>query len=268
MAQPAELQWWLSLFGLPLGVGMLLLTNQPYFTSHDFILPMVVVGFLNTAAGIFQLRAYKFADASLVSPIANFLPLFLIVTSFIALGVLPGWGGLVGIVLVVFGVYYTSVSGKHALSHPLKQLLRNRGSRAMMITVLIWSVGNVLEKIALRSASTAFLMLVQCAISFVLLSIYLLLQPQRKRLKRGEKVMKRWGWHIAAISVFAFLSAFFQLQAVSLVSNPSYILAVKRLDVLITVLFAGLFLREKHILKRFEGSLVALAGVALIVIFK
>jgi drug/metabolite transporter (DMT)-like permease len=268
LAQPAELSWWLYLFGLPLGFGMLLISNQPHFTSYAFILPMVAVSILYTAAGIFQFRAYKFADASLVSPIANFLPLFLILTSFIGLGVLPGWGGLVGIILVVFGVYYTSVSGKHALSHPLKQLLRNRGSRAMMLTVVTWSIADVLEKIALNSASPAFLILCQSAISFGLLSGYLLLQPQRKRLKRGEKVMKRWGWHIAAISVFAFLSTFFQLQSMDNVSNPSYVLAVKRIDVLVTVLFAGLFLREKHILKRFEGSLVAIAGVALIVIFK
>jgi uncharacterized membrane protein len=138
----------------------------------------------------------------------------------------------------------------------------------MFLTVVLWSIGTNFEKIALRSASPAFLMLCQGAIMFGIFSVYLLLQPQRKRLKRGEKVMKRWGWHITAISVFAYLSAFFQLQAVNLVSNPSYVLAVKRLDVLVTILMAGLFLREKHILKRFEGSLVAIAGVALIVIFK
>jgi uncharacterized membrane protein len=267
LADPAELAWWLQIFAFPLSIGMLMISNQPAFTGHAFILPMIISGLLNATASTYQFKAYKLADASLVSPIANFLPLLMIPTSFLTLGVLPGWGAAIGILLVVLGVYYTSVSGKHALLHPLKQLLKNRGSRAMVLTILLWSISVNFEKISLQTVSPAFLMFGQGIIMFAATSVYLLCKPQRNRMKRGERVIRRWGWHISAISVFAFLSAFFQQSAVQLTPNPSYVLAVKRIDVLITVLLAGWFLREKHILKRFEGSLIAIAGVALIVIF-
>jgi drug/metabolite transporter (DMT)-like permease len=236
-------------------------------TSNAYILPAVLVAVLNVFATCLQFRAYKYADASLVSPIANLLPIFLMITSFFVLKTLPNVTGFVGIIFVVAGVYYTSVSGRHQLMHPLRQILKNRGSRAMLGTVMIWSISGVTEKIALRSASPAFLLVFQGLIMLVLISLYLLLQPRRKRLQRGERVMKKWGWHIVAIAVFATLSVFFQLHALALV-DPSYLMTVKRLDVLFTVILAGVFLGEKHIFKRLQGSAVALIGVAIIYLYR
>jgi drug/metabolite transporter (DMT)-like permease len=266
LAHPAELAWWSLLFSAPLSLGLLLVSAHPWYTGTGFILPILIAAVINSAASILQYKAFHDADASLVSPITNLLPALLVVTSFAMLGVRPSLGGLLGIVLVVGGIYYTSVSGKHALFHPFKQLLRNSGSRAMLLTVILWSVSSNLEKIALKTANAALLSTVMIVIMWSIISVYLLLQPQKRRLKRGERVIRKWGWHIVAISVFVTLSVFFQLQAIRLVPNPSYVIAVKRTDVLITVLLAGLLLGEKHILKRFRGSLVALAGIVVIVL--
>ena len=267
LAQPAELVWWTLLFSMPLGFGLLLVSNGPHHTGNGYILPLLGVTVINCFASVSQFKAYKLSDASVVSPITNLLPIFLVVTSFFILGVLPNVAGLIGILFVVGGVYYSSVSGKHDLMHPLQQLFKNRGSRAMLITVSLWSISSVLDKIALRSASPAYVLnLVQVGM-FIFISIYLLARPQKHRLRHGEKIMQRWGWHITAISVFVTLSAFFQIEAISM-ANPSYVLAVKRLDVLFTILFSGLFLHERHILKRFKGSVIALVGVAIIFFFR
>lgn len=267
LADPAELSWWTLLFSLPLGLGLLLISNQPYFTGMEWLVPTIASGFLNTIASVMQFKAYKLADASAVSPITNFLPLLLVVTSFLMLGVVPGRGGFVGIVFVVAGVYYSSVSGKHSLSHPLKQIFKNKGSRAMLGTILLWSVSTNLDRIALRHASPAFITVSQQVLILTFLSLYLLAQPRRRRLKRGERVLHRWGWHIVAMSVFVTLAVFFQTQAIAII-EPSYALAVKRLDVLFTVLFAGLFLHERHIMKRFAGSAIAATGVVIIYLFR
>lgn len=267
LAQPAELSWWTLLFSVPLGIGLLLISNKPYYHSTAFILPLLASALLNCISSVSQFKAYKLSQASVVSPIANFLPILLVVTSFLFLGVTPKLGGLVGILFVVGGVYYSSVSGKHSVLHPLQQLFKNPGSRAMLITVSIWSVSSVLDKIALRTASPAFVLCFIQITMFITISLYLLAQPQKRRFQRGEKIMRRWGWHIGAISVFVTLAVFFQIEAVSMM-NPSYVLAVKRLDVLLTIIFSGLFLHEKHIFKRFKGSAIALAGVVIIYLFR
>ena len=267
LAQPAELSWWTLLFSVPLGLGLLLVSNQPYYHSQDFVLPLIASALINCVSSVFQFKAYKLSQASVVSPIANFLPILLVVTSFLFLGVTPKLGGLVGILIVVGGVYYSSVSGKHSVFHPIQQLFQNPGSRAMLITVSLWSFSSVLDRIALRSASPAFVLCFMQITMFITISLYLLARPQKRRFQRGERIMKRWGWHIAAISVFVTVSAFFQIEAISMM-NPSYVLAVKRLDVLLTIIFSGLFLHEKHIFKRFKGSAVALVGVVIIYLFK
>lgn len=267
LAQPAELSWWTLLLSLPLTFGLLVITSSPYHHGNGYLLPTLAAGLIGCFSSVYQFKAYKLAEASVVSPIANFLPILLVGMSFIFLGVVPNWAGLIGILFVVGGVYYSSVSGKHALFHPLQQMLGNSGSRAMLITVGLWSVSSILEKIALRTASPAYVLFVLVLAMFSGMSLYLLAQPQKQRTKRGERIIKRWGWHIAAIAVFLTLSVFFQMQALA-TTNPSYVLSVKRLDVLITILFSGIFLHERHLLKRFKGSAIALIGVLIIYFFK
>jgi drug/metabolite transporter (DMT)-like permease len=265
LAQPAELAWWSLLLSIPLGVGLVLVSGEPLWTSTDYILPALAAGSINAYGGILMFRAYKYGDASAVSPVGNFLPVVLVVTSFFILGTRPSPLGLAGIFLVVAGVYYSSVSGKHALLHPLRQILKNRGSRAMLTWAVLMAVSTTFVKIALDSASGTYLMLFLQLFEFGLISIYLLIRPIKNRTRHGERVLKRWGWHVAAIAVFSTMSVFFQFQAMDKV-DPSYVLSVKRLDVLVTVLLAGLFLKERHILRRFKGSLLAVVGAVLLLI--
>lgn len=266
LAQPAELAWWSLLFSMPLGVGLLLISNQPMWTSTNFLAPAIAASVISCFGSVTLFRAYKYGNASVVSPLTNLLPIALVISMFIILGTLPGLYGLLGIVLVVGGIYYSSVSGKHKLAHPVQQLLNNKGSRAMLLWVVLTSVVIVFISMALKSASASFLLLFVQITEFILLSAYLIGRPQSHRLKHGEDVVRKWGWHIAAISVFATLGAFFQFQAMNL-ADPSYVMAVKRMDVLMTVLLAGFFLHEKHILRRFKGSVVAVFGVIIILLF-
>lgn len=263
LAQPAELSWWTLLFSLPLAFGFLLISNEPMYTSTDFLLPAMGAGSLGIFSSVLQFKAYKDGNASVVAPIANLLPILLVVTSFLILGISPNLPGLVGVLLVVGGVYYSSVSGKHDIFHPLQQILENKGSRAMLITVFLWSIQAVLDKIALESASPAMVLVVVISTMFIGISAYLLFQPQKHRVRHGEKVFRKWGWHIVAISVFVTLAVMFQLQAMKTI-DPSYVLSVKRLDVVLTVIFSGLFLHERHILKRIKGSAIAFVGVVII----
>lgn len=267
LAQPAELSWWTLLFSLPLGVALLLVSNQPHHTSNAYIAPLITAALINAVSGVLQFKAYKLSDASVVSPIANLLPILLLVTSFVMLGIVPNLAGLVGVLFVVAGVYYSSVSGKHDLFHPLQQMFKSPGSRAMLATISLWSVSTVLTKLALQSASPAYVLCLMQLIMFAVMSVYLLAKPQHKRFYRGEKILKRWGWHIAAISVFVTISVFLAMEAFSMV-DPTYVISVKRLDILFTILLSGLFLHEKHIMKRFKGSVIALLGVVVIFFFQ
>lgn len=265
LAQPAELSWWCLLFGLPLGAGLAMASGGPWWTSTAYILPAMIAAVINAGGSILLFRAYKYGEASAVAPIANFLPIFLIASNLIILGSLPSLMGIIGILLIVGGVYYSSVSGKISVFHPLGQILHNKGARAMILWAAMMAVSVTFTQMALEHASSSYILFFQTLVGLVFMSVYLLLRPIRKRVTHGERVLKRWGWHMAAISLFSTTAIYFQYHAMTL-ADSNYVLSVKRLDVLFTVLLAGLFLGERHILRRFKGSIIAVVGVILIYI--
>lgn len=264
LADPAELSWWCLLLSTPVGIALVLFDPTSLYQSLDFILPATASGILCTVASILCFKAYKYADASAIAPISNLLPLGIVVSSLIILQVAPSALGLLGVVLIVAGVFYSSVHGRHSLLHPFKQLTKNKGSRAMLLVISIWSVTTVFDKIALGNMSATFLTLYIQLSMLTLTSLYLLARPQRRRLKRGERVFRRWGWHLITISFFTTVAVTLQGFAIQSVENPSYVLAVKRLDTLIVIVLAYFLLHERHIMKRFIGSLIAVAGVAVL----
>ena len=262
LAHPMELCWWTTMLAIPFGIGLLLTSHQPYYTNFGFVIPLALSCITAIASSVLSFHAFQKGETSALTPITNCLPVFAVVTSFLFIGIVPTWTGLIGILLVVAGVYYSSV-GKEKLSHPIKQILRSPGSRSMLACVILWSIGTVLDKISLESAEPTFIMAARQMICFVILSAILLLHPQKHRFRRGQKVVQRWGWHILAMSVFATLAVYFQLQALNL-ADPAYVMAVKRLDIVFTVLLAHFILKEKHVMQRFEGSLVAFVGIVII----
>jgi uncharacterized membrane protein len=259
-ARPAELAWWSQLIMVPCSLAILLLNHHKLFTSHKFILPTLTSSVIYCFATVFLFIAYKYGQISVVTPLSNLLPVGLLIASYLMFGTKPPIAGILGVLLVGSGLYYLSLSSKHSLLQPFKAIWTQRGSRAMLVVVLFWVLGTNLDKISLRSASPAFLVFCEQLIGFVLFSIYLLFKHSRKR----EKVWRQWWPNIITMAVFTTLAIYFQAKAIAITGNTSYVLAVKRLDVLLVVLFSGLVMKEKHVLKRFTGSLIALAGVVII----
>ncbi|MEO6760833.1 MAG: DMT family transporter [Candidatus Saccharimonadales bacterium] len=264
-AKPVELAWWTLLISLPCSIALLVIDHSTPWVNYDFLLPSIAAGTISAFAVVLLLTAYKYGETSAITPISNLLPIGLVISSFIFFDTIPTIGGLLGIILVVCGVYYSSVDGKHSLWHPFRSLWHQRGSRAMLWVVILWSISTNFQLMALHSASPAFLVLWVQLISFILLTMYMTVQETRAKTR--TRVWERWWKHIVIMAIGSTLAVYFQNQAMVLLDNTSYVLAVKRLDVLIVILFCGLFLHEKHILKRFSGALVALAGIVVIYIF-
>lgn len=264
LADPAELSWWTMVLSLPLGYGLLVTQqHEPVHLTSRFLVAVLIAGALGLYGGVQHFKAFRYGEASAVSPIANLLPVAMLGTSFFILGTVPSWWGVVGVLLAVSGVYYTSVSGKHGIWVPIKRLLTNKGSRAMLMWVATNAIAAAVTKIALGAASAAYVMFIMVVIQIIILSVFLLCRPRAQRVKRGERILRRWGWHVAAVAVFGTMAVFFQYQAMKM-ADVSYVLAVKRLDVLMTVLLAGLFLKEKHIMRRFKGSAIAIIGLVIV----
>jgi uncharacterized membrane protein len=81
---------------------------------------------------------------------------------------------------------------------------------------------------------------------------------------RWEQLRFGGGWFFL-IGACQALMAICHFKAISMIL-VSYMISVKRLSLLLSVLFGGLFFHEEHIKERLSGSLLMLVGVVLIVI--
>ena len=261
-ARPLELAWLTELFMIPFTTALVVINHDTLYSSTAFILPTVAGSDIYAFAGVLVFTAYKYGDASEISPLQTLLPLGLIVSSFIMFGTVPTVGGLLGVLLVVFGVYYTSVNAKHKLLYPFKMIWHRRGSRAMLFVIVLWSVGTNLQQVSLETASPAFVIFFGQLVTFLLLTMYLAVQ----RKHNLKSVWRHWKWHILVIAGFTIMAIYFQAKAIQLLGNTSYVLSVKGLSILIVIPIAAKLLHEKHAMRRFAGAAIAVSGVAIIYI--
>lgn len=226
-----------------------------------FYLSIFVTGILNVVAAILYYKALKMTDLSLSIPMISFTPIFLIFTSFFLLNELPTTFGIVGILLIVVGSYIlnTRKDSKHLLD-PFKEILVNRAILYMLIVAFLFSISANFDKIVVKNSdpyfghSMVFLLIGGCffAISAV--------------KNKGIFLYHRDFHKIFFIGLILAIEAITINIAYTMQIVP-YVISLKRLSILFSVLYGGLVFKEIDITRRSLAASVMVAGVALIILF-
>ncbi len=270
------------------GVKVLLRRVSPYFVagasflpasgvlflfSYLFGFPVLLEGFLpavaatvaiNVVATILSYRALAVSDLSLCLPMLAFTPVFLLLTSFLILGETPSCFGLLGILLIAAGSYLLAAKGPGLLA-PLRTLSRDAGVRMMLIVAFLYSISVNYDKVVVESSDPVF----GSAVVLGLLGAVFLagagLSAWGAPLLRGE-VRRSHLLLLPAIGLILVVEAVSINLAYTLSIVP-YVISIKRLSIFFAVLFGGYLLREGSIRARAAGSLVMVAGTALIALW-
>lgn len=223
-----------------------------------------------------QVRSLQIADASLVGPISATMPLFVIFVSFFLLGEWPTFWGHVGIILIALGSYVLNLqapkvelpewiariipTAQHErvryYLNPWLNLFSNRGVQIALGTAYLGAFAVNFDKLA-TIAANPFLF---TGLVFAVVSV-------------ATALTKRSGgaWTIGlpamrTILIVGILQGF----AASLMNAGfyygivPYVGSLKRTSVFWTIIFAGTFLGERHMLGRLAGALILYIGVALL----
>lgn len=229
----------------------------------------------NIVAYVLLAKAVKYSDLSLVAPLMGLTPLFLLVTSPLIVGEVPGALGIVGVLLIVCGAYVLNLRDiRRGALEPLRAIARDRGARLMLGVALLWSISANYDKVGVEASSVlAWPLLVNAVMALAMLGMVAArarggwrdsphrmaaadgaLEPHRPR--RRETGYLLIGGVVNAASIVA------QMTALTLTLVP-YVIAVKRTSVLFSVLIGALLFRESRIRERAAGALLILAGVIL-----
>ncbi len=216
---------------------------------------------LDTLGFIFFFRAIKLSDLSLVSPLQAVTPALLLVTEPLMLHAAPPLAGVLGVLLLVVGMYVLKIrESRLGWARPLKALVSSAGPRYMLLTAVIWSVNSNVDKIGVQNSSPMFW------ITASYLGIALATLPfALPTLRRKQQQVRAHAGILVAVGLAFAIEGATQMYAISL-ALVAYVLAVKRTSILWSVLLGAAVFKEKGIRERLAGALLMVAGVLLILL--
>ncbi|MGD9819361.1 MAG: EamA/RhaT family transporter, partial [Desulfomonilaceae bacterium] len=199
---------------------------------------------------------------SLTLPLLSFTPAITIVTASVLLGETIGSMGLIGVLLVTLGAYILNVDPSNfSVLGPVKAVLSDSGARRMLMVSILWAVTSTLGKsgvLIFGALQFGYLITGLVGAIFMIVGIF------RVKLISAPFVMDgRIGLIFLIAGVFMSLQEVTHFLAVSM-APVAYMISVKRISMVIGVIFGWRFFGETNIASRLTGSVIMLAGVVLL----
>ncbi len=227
--------------------------------DQTFWLAVAALLILEIASSLLYMTSLKVCHLSLCIPFLSFTPLFILGTGHFLLGEWPPASGLAGVALIGAGGYILGLgTGRSGILAPVAALLQERGARLMLAVAFIFSFTATLYKLAILHSDPLFMgVTYPLLFSAVMLSGYPLRPVPLRAGLRG-----RWPWCLllGACVVTSILCFTFGVRLV----HTAYLIGVKRLSLLVSVILGGLWLKERPFLPRLAGVLLMVGGAALI----
>ncbi len=253
--------WAILLLAVPwLCAGLLLRGLPPLPAAFWWTLAVMVP--LEITAHLCHLRALRIAPLSLAGPFLAFTPMLCALTAWLFLGERVSILGMGGVGLITLGAYVLQAElVRQGVLEPFKAMSRVPGIRLMLITAAIYGVTSTLGKRAIQLSSPVAFM----AIYFSIVVLFLTEIARRSAgSARGllEEARPQIGLYLLAglVTAAALYTHCFGIP----LSPVAYFIAIKRLSLLVGVLYGGLLFREEALGWRAAGAALMLAGAGLI----
>jgi uncharacterized membrane protein len=250
--------WASRAFGIPVLGAAIVYQGIPELT-RDFLIYVIPQGIAIALASLLIAKAYKESDASIVTPMFAVSPVLLVGTSFLILGEVPTFRGLTGILLITFGAYTLKIDGSKSLTDPLRKLWEERGVQIILLVVLIYSVTANIDKLGVNASSA-----VMWPLSIYVLSSTILLPVMMKKSPEWKSKIRTDWKPLSVLGVLGGFAVILQMTAFKL-TMVSYVVAIKRLSIPLTIIFSFFMLNETESFReRITGSLLMIIGALLI----
>lgn len=248
-------------------VQSILLIPVVYFTGMEvlsgrFLWTLLASSVLQLIVILLYFKAIKRSEISVTLPLITLTPLFMLITSPIMIGEFPSTLGIIGIILIVAGTYVSNLSeDPKKVFAPFISLVKNQGSRYMLLVAFIWSITSNLDKVGVEETSPVFWAFSK---DFVIL-IYLIPILLWKSKKPWLQIRNRKG-PLMMVGFFRSTSVLSQMFAIQFILVP-YVISIKRASAVFIILYAFFFLNErKNFRNRMTGMIIILLGLFVIAV--
>lgn len=256
--------WLRLLLSLPALVVTFVFIDVPPLDGYFFgaflsSLPLEVV------AIILYIKALKVSPLSLTLPFLSLTPVFLIAIPYVILGEEVSIPGAAGIVLIAAGSYVLNIRefGKGILE-PFAAIRREKGSLFMICVAFIYAITSSLGKMSIEHSSPLFF-----GISYYIVLVIIFTPVAIYKGREEITGVFRSGALRAAIVPGILYSGMIVSHVIALsLTKVAYMIAVKRLSLLIGVIYGHIFFGESGIKRRMLGTALMVTGFILLTVFR
>ncbi len=227
--------------------------------EQTFWLAIVAALPLELLAAFLYMKVLKICHLSLCIPLLAFTPVFLILTGWLILGEALNPAGLMGLALIAGGSYFLGLGGSRlAWWEPLAALARESGARLMLGVAALYSLTSALGKLAILHSEPAFFgVFYPTVVGGSMLAAYPLSRAKEARILASRLALG------LLIGVAVAGEIFCHVYGMTL-APAAYLIGVKRMSILFSVILGRLVLQERPFLPRLVAAALMVTGVALI----
>lgn len=264
---PYVSSWALRIFAIPALIPALYITGgvpdlDPVF--YPLLLLNTGIGVLGT---IFYMKALNVGDISLVDPISALSPLLLLITTPLIVNEFPSPLGLVGVMIIVCGVYLLKLQkvtgsdtfSKDTVLSPFYGIVNEPATKYIVLMILVYSISAPVDKIIIEASGPIMYSLsLHICQSIILTGVAIYMTDSWRSDMFSRETIK-----LSPIGVLSGLASMFQMIALTY-TLVVYVISIKRLGILIGTIW-GIFVRgEEGGIPRLIGSGLIIAGTIFI----
>ena len=251
--------WALRVFALPM-LGLMVAYMGIPDISRDLWYVLAFNVPASIVATVLYMKAIKVSDVSIISPLGAITPMLLLVTSPLLVNEFPDPIGLVGVFIITAGVYLLKLNtaSTEDVFAPFRALAQERGARYIAGVVFIYSITSNLDKLGVEASSPVFYsFIVHVFVSIGLTALVIWKVDDWRSEMTGQ-------WKaIAPIGALSGIAIVAQMTALTY-TLVVYVLALKRVGIMMSVVGGSLLLDEGNLRERASGTAIILVGVVLI----
>lgn len=210
--------------------------------------------------------AYEKGDLSLVYPLARSAPIiFVLIGAMLFLGEMPSEIGMAGMTLIILGCYALHLDSLRALFPPLTlKSLNSKPSQLALLTAGFIALYSLIDRVGIEYVQIFGYIYLVFVFMFVFYTPFILIRRDKGEIKAEWASNRR---NILIVAFLCFFTFFLVLIAMSL-AKLSYVVALRQLSIIFSVVLGAWVLKEEHGDIRFMASVLIFAGAFLIAIAK
>ncbi|MGB9842914.1 MAG: EamA family transporter [Caldisericia bacterium] len=226
--------------------------------NYSFLKVVLITSIIYTNSFILYVKSISISEVSLVTPLYNFNIFFLVILTTIFLDEKITFIKIMGLILLIYGSSFLTKRENLFLS--IKTLLKDRGSKIMIISSLLIAIGRTIDGSITKMGVSPLFYAFFLYLSITIILFFIILFNRKLKdtflLLKEKKFLSISAGLTNAYSYLFLLIAFKNIDVS--IAEPSTMLGT-----IITLIFSR-FIFKEEIKYRFIGALIMILGTYLI----